>query len=86
MTPETYHLARIEPREELAVHLIPFKGSHGLCGVNIWDSRKVEPVDYNADYLSIAEFLEGLRKGEINVGDLTCLRCIAALAIRARNS
>ncbi len=80
MRPETYRLARIEPREELAVHLLPWQGSHGFCGVNIWDECKVEPTDYNADYLSIAEFLDELRSGEIDVGKLTCERCVAALS------
>ncbi len=35
-----------------------------------------------ADYLSIAEFLDWLRKGEIEIGKLTCARCISALATR----
>jgi len=75
--PETFTLARIEPREELSVHLIPWKGSHGLCGVSIWEERKVEPVDYNAPYVTITEFLEALREGE--VGPPSCMRCCAAL-------
>ena len=83
--PDTYWLARIEPRDELAVHLIPWKGSHAFCGVDVWEPRNVEPVD-NSDYLTIAEFIEGLRKGEIEVGDLTCSRCIPALAIRFRET
>jgi len=72
MKPE-YRLARIEPREELAVHLLPWQGSHGFRGVDIWSESKVEPIDYNTDYLSIGD-LDGLRKGEIEVGKLTCER------------
>ncbi len=84
--PETFTLARIEPRLELSVHLLPFRGSHGLCGVSIWDSRKVEPVDFYSPSLTIDEFLPALRRGEIEVGDLTCERCLSALAIRERDS
>ena len=85
MKPRAYYLARIEPREELSVHLLPLEGKHGLCGVPIWSRGTVETIeDYS--YYTIAEFLDGLRKGTIEVGDLTCSRCIAALAIRVRDS
>ncbi len=67
MKPETHRLARIEPREELAVHLIPWKGSHAFCGVNVWEPRKVEPVD-NSDYLTIAEFLSGFAREKSKSG------------------
>ena len=82
--PKTFTLARIEPREELAVHLLPLEGKHGLCGVSIWSERTVEPIDYSS--YTITEFLNGLRKGTIEVGKLTCARCVSALVIRARDS
>ncbi len=86
MKPETHRLARIEPVKSLPCISWLGRDSHGFRGVDIWSESKVEPIDYNADYLSIAEFLEGFRKGEIEVGGLTCERCLSALAIRARDS
>ncbi len=69
MRPKHYRLARIEPREELAVHLLPLEGKHGLCGVPIWSERTVEPIEAYSNY-TIAEFLDGFRKGTIKVGGL----------------
>lgn len=80
MRPENYRLARIEPREELAVHLIPSslrRASDGLCGVSIWDASRVEPVEWHAPYRTITEFLEALRKGEAEPP--SCMRCCLAL-------
>ena len=81
MRPKTYHLARIEPREELAVHLIPWEGSHGFCGVPIWSERTVEAVE-GPSLFTIDEFLLALARGEREVGKLTCKRCISGLAYR----
>ncbi len=52
--PKHYQLARIEPREELAVHLLPLEGKHGLCGVPVWSERTVEPIEAYSNY-TIAE-------------------------------
>ncbi len=79
MRPKAYHLARIEPREELSVHLLPLEGKHGLCGVNIWSKGTVEVIEPYS-YYTIAEFLDRIHSGEINVRELTCERCIEALA------
>ncbi len=80
MRPKAFYLARIENREELSVHLLPLEGKHGLCGVPIWSRGTVETIEAYS-YYTIAEFLDRSRSGEIEVGDLTCSRCIAALAI-----
>lgn len=37
-------------------------------------------------FLSIDDYLLALRKGEIEVGKLTCERCVSALAVRERDT
>ncbi|MEE9236407.1 MAG: hypothetical protein V3U52_01260 [Thermoplasmata archaeon] len=75
---EYFRLARIEPNrhEDLAVHLIPVEGSHGLCGVNVWDADRVEPV-YDTHY-TLTNYLAALYRG--NVEAPTCERCRRFLA------
>lgn len=73
-----YRLARIEPNrhEELATHLLPAKGSHGLCGVPVWDASRVEPVDDG--YYTLTDYLATLHRGDVDAP--TCERCRRFLA------
>ncbi len=57
---------------------------HGFCGLSVWDSRKVERVDFYAPSLTIGEFLLAVRRGRVR--KLSCERFLAALAFRFRQS